>query len=227
MVGCLKPAIQKQRPRKVHVHLFSKADWVKLKSHMKDFQSKFLSSHIGNSVEELWMSFTNTLDACVDECIPLKVISGKSSLPWIIQEIKCLIRKRDRLYSSYKVSGDNRKREDFQALRQQIKKKIKRSYQTYLEGLIGLSDNDQTCDRKKLFSFLKRSRQDQQGPSPLLDNGKLTENTTEQCNIHNKQFQSVFTSKSPLSLALLSQMKLQDLVDKGQVNPESVPPKHP
>ena len=78
-------------------------------------------------------------------------------------------------------------------------------------------------DRKKLFSFLKRSRQDQQGPSPLLDNGKLTENTTEQRNIHNKQFQSVFTPKSPFSLALLSQMKLQDLVDKGQVNPESVP----
>ena len=49
VVGCLKPAIQKQKPRKVH--LFSKADWVKLKSHMKDFQSRFLSSHIGKSVE--------------------------------------------------------------------------------------------------------------------------------------------------------------------------------
>ena len=84
VVGCLKPAIQKQKPRKVH--LFSKADWVKLKSHMKDFQSRFLSSHIGKSVEELWTSFTNVLDACVDECIPSKVISGKSSLPWITQE---------------------------------------------------------------------------------------------------------------------------------------------
>ena len=159
---------------------------------MKDFQSRFLSRHIGKSVEELWTSFTNALDACVD-------ISGKSSLPWITQEIKRLIRKRDRLYSSYKVSGDNRKGSDFQALRQQIKRKIKRSYQAYLEGLLGISDNDQTCDRKKLFSFLKRSRQDQQGPSPLLDDGKLTENTTEQFNIHNKQFQSVFTPKSPLS----------------------------
>ena len=36
VVGCLKPAIQKQKPRKVH--LFSKADWIKLKSHMKDIQ---------------------------------------------------------------------------------------------------------------------------------------------------------------------------------------------
>ena len=121
------------------------------------------------------------------------------------------------------MSGDNRKRKDFQALQQQIRRKIKRSYQAYPEGLLGISDNDQTCDRKKLFSFHKRSRHDQQGPSPLLENGKLTENTTEQCNIHNKQFQSAFTLKSPLSLALLSQMKLQDLVDKGQVNPESVP----
>ena len=183
---------------------------------MKDFQSRFLSSHIGKSVEELWTSFTNALDACVNECIPSKVISGKSSLPWITQEINRLIRKRDRLYSSYNVSDDNRKKKDFRALRQQIKRKIKRSYQAYLEGLLGISDNDQTCDRKKLFFFLKRPRQDQQGPSPLLDNGKLTENTTEQCNIHNKQFQ-----QSPLSLALLSQTKLHDLVDKGKINPES------
>ena len=34
---------------------------------------------------------------------------------------------------------------------------------------------------------------------------------------------SVFTPKSPFSLARLSQMRLQDLIDQGQVNSGSVP----
>ena len=57
--GLIKPVFQKQKPRKVH--LFAKADWEKLKSIMKDFQSKFLSSHAGKSVEELWTSFADAL----------------------------------------------------------------------------------------------------------------------------------------------------------------------
>ena len=84
------------------------------------------------------------------------------------------------------------KRKSFLALRQLIKRKIKQSYHSHLEGLLGLGNNDQSCDRKKLFSFLKNSRQDQQGPTPLQNNGKLTSDITDQCNVHNQQFQAVF-----------------------------------
>ena len=82
------------------------------------------------------------------ECIPTKLLSCKRSLPWVTQEIKRLIRKRDRLYSAWKASGDSGKRESFLALRQLTKQKIKQSYQSHLEGLLGLGNNDQSCDRK-------------------------------------------------------------------------------
>ena len=97
--GLIKPVFQKQKPRKVH--LFAKAAWEKLKSLMKDFQAKFLSSHAGKSVEELWTSFADDLEAGMQECIRTKLLSCKGSLPWITQEIKRLIRKFERLYAAY------------------------------------------------------------------------------------------------------------------------------
>ena len=217
----IKPVFQKQNPRKVH--LFANADWVKLKSIMKAFQERFLSSYAGKSVKELWTSFADALEDAMQECIPTKLLSCKRSFPWVTQEIKRLIRKRDRLYSAYKASGDSGKRKSFLALRQLIKQKIKQSYQSHLKGLLGLGNNDQSCDRKKLFSFLKNSRSDQQGPTPLRNNGKLTTDITDQCNVHNEQFQSVFTPKLPLNLSRLAQMKQQDMVDNGRVSPETVP----
>ena len=106
-IGSLKPTTQKQMARRVH--FYSKADWHKLKSLMKDFQVSFLSSHKGKSVEELWKSFISAMGKYMDECIPSKYIRGKSTLPWITQEIKRLIRKRDKIYRSYKKTQDHNK----------------------------------------------------------------------------------------------------------------------
>ena len=87
----LKPTVQKQKPRKVL--LFAKADWTTLKAKMKSYQQSFLINHFGKTVEELWTDFAKTLDELSQECIPSKIIRGKSSLPLITQEIKRLIRK--------------------------------------------------------------------------------------------------------------------------------------
>ena len=77
-------------------------------------------------------------------------------------------------------------------------------------------------DREKLFSFLKKFQQDEHGPIPLQNNGNLTNRIPEQCDVHNQQFQSVFTPKSPLSLTRLSQMKFQDLVQVFIAGPRSL-----
>ena len=159
----------------------------------------------------------------MQEYIPTKLLSCKIPLPWVTQEIKRLIRKSDGLYSAYKTSGNSGKRKNFLALRQLIKQKIKQSCQSHLEGLLGLGNNDQSYDRKKQFSFLKNSRSNQQGPTPLQNKGKLTTDITYQLNVHNEQFQSVFTFNSPLNLSRLAQMKLQDMVDYDRVSPDTVP----
>ena len=149
--GALKPTTQKCKSRKVF--LFRKADWPKFKSLMRNYQEKFLNSHIGRSVEELWNDFTSTRDLFSSQCIPVKTFSGKKSLPLITQEIKRQIRKRDYLYRKYKKTGDQVLRTKFLALRKSVKSKVKLSYEFYLEGLLGLNDENSVCDSKNYSHF--------------------------------------------------------------------------
>ena len=111
----------------------------------------------------------------------------------------------------------------FQTLRQQIKKKIKDSYQAYLENLLGLNDEDSKCDSKKLFSFLKNSRCDQQGIPPLKHDNILYSDTETKANLFNQQFNSVFTPKEPLSLSRLASMRVQDLKKAGGLPSDTTP----
>ena len=102
-----------------------------------------------------------------------------------------------------------------------IKHKIKLSYETYLEGLLGLNDENAVCNTKKLFSFLK---QDRLGSETLNHGQRLITNTAEMADIYNLHFKSVFTTKEPLSLLRLCKMELQDAADRGEMPSEALPP---
>ena len=47
--------------------------------------------------------------------------------------------------------------------------------------------------------------------------------TTEKADIHNQQFQSVFTTKATLSLSRLCKMKIQDMTDSCKMRHDAVP----
>ena len=109
-----------------------------------------MRSHLGRSVEELWIDFTSTLDSFSSQCIPVKTISNRKSLPLVTQAIRRQIRKRNRLYKQFKETGDQQIRNKFLAHTNSMKSKIKLSYETYLEGLLGLNEENSICDTKKL-----------------------------------------------------------------------------
>ena len=73
-------------------------------------------------------------------------------------------------------------------------------------------DENSTCDSKKLFSFLKSSKQPQLGTPALNHRDRLATEIAEKADLHNLQFQSVFTTKAPLSLSRLCKMKLYFLM---------------
>ena len=83
----LKPTPLKQKPHKAQ--LFRKADWPRLKSLLSDYQDEFITNNHGKYVYDLWTEFTSALERFSPECIPTKMVRGKSSLPWIVQEIQC------------------------------------------------------------------------------------------------------------------------------------------
>ena len=98
------------------------------------------------------------------------------------------------------------------------------SHETYIEGLLGLHDENSACDSKKLFSFLKSPKQDQLDTPALNHKDRLVTETAEKAELHNLQFQSVFTTKAPLSLSRLCKIKLQDMADCGGIPSEALPP---
>ena len=99
----------------------------KLKSLMRNYQETSLSECSGKTVEELWLSFTSTLEKHIlNDCVPTKLIRVNASLPWIAQEIKRLIRKRDKL-----KFGDPDVKNSLKSVGQLIKLKIKDSYHTF------------------------------------------------------------------------------------------------
>ena len=183
-----------------------------------------MNASASKSVEELWNDFTSTLDLFTSQCIPVKTVSGKKSLPWITQAMRRQIRKRNHLYKQFKKTGDQVFRNKFLAFRKSIKSKIKLSYATYLEGLLRLNDENSVCDNKKLFSFLKSSKQIQHGTPALKQGNRLITATAEKADVHNLQFQSVFTTKESLSLTRICKMKPQDMADYGKLSSESLPP---
>ena len=73
------------------------------------------------------------------------------------------------------------------------------------------------------LAVLKKSKKDSKGIAHLKKDDKFYTVTVDKANILNKQFQSVFTSKSPLKLSQLSNMAVQNSVDSGVIDPSQVP----
>ena len=168
----LKPKLVSVKPRKVFI--YSKANWKLLKLKMETFKTSFISNFSGKSVHTLWEDFKTALDRYMIECIPSKIIKGKPSLPWINQDIRRTARRRNKMYCRHKYSRNPIDRNKYLDSRHACRKKIKQSYENYINGIIGAdlgdSGSPKSVNSKKLFSFLKHSRRDKSGN--LTSSGK-------------------------------------------------------
>ena len=96
-----------------------------------------------------------------------------------------------------------------------------RAYERYIWDILGINqDTDDLTsptkvNTKKLYSLLKHSKQDNSGISSLKANRKTFTADVDKANTLNQQFHSVFSPKSPSSLAALAQMTQQDMYDSG------------
>ena len=66
-----------------------------------------------------------------------------------------------------------------------------------------------------MYSLLKHSKQDSSGVAPLKSDGRTLSDDSEKSNALNRQFQSVFSPKSPEHLRSSAHRKLQELNDQG------------
>ena len=217
----IKPNISKQVPRKVP--LFKKANWTDFRTYMNEKKDEILKNLHQECVEVIWSAFKNALQSGISKYIPVKKFGTKRSLPWITQEIKRLVRKRDSLYQKQK-RGRPKDRHHFKQVKHFVQSKIKTAYNNYLQNILGLTEdgsdttgNDSGFVPKKLFSLIKNARQDAQGVSPLNDprTNQTSSINKEKANILNRQFQSVFSQLSPLKLGQICTDKLQQYFNRN------------
>ena len=201
---------------------------------MAEKKTEILNKLHQQSVESIWTAFKTALQKGISEFVPTKKIGAKKSLPWLTQEIKRLIRKRDSLYQKQKRGG-SRDRHHFKQVKHHVQ--FKAAYNNYIQNILGLSEGgDDNIEKnsgsisKKLFSLIKYARQDTQGVSPLKDPNTNTTSSLnmEKANIFNRQFQSVFYQLSPLKLGQICIDKLQlyfnqHLPDKFKCNYPQMP----
>ena len=170
----IKPKMSRQKPRSVPI--YRKADWDCFKSYMATKSSEILCRFQASTVEEIWNALKTALDYGIQQFIPIKKISSKCSLPWITQEIRRLMRKRDKLYQKQK-SGSNKDRCHFKRVKHLVQQKIKNSHENYLADILGVGSSDGNessgFSPKKLFSLIKNSRQDDRGISTLKDSENI------------------------------------------------------
>ena len=145
---------------------------------------------------------------------------------------------RDHLYQIQKKSGKEEDRQKFKKVKYEVDSMINTSHSNYLDSLVGIIDDSDPIENsrpntKKLFSYLKNCRQDSQGIAPLKEDGQICTDNVKKANLLNKQFQSVFTPKSPLELKKLCHQKVLDLHDSGHYSqdtpnlPDDIKSKYP
>ena len=72
---------------------------------MRDFQSELLTDLATTDVQQMWDIFASRLEQGIDKFIPTRKAGTRDGFPWINQEIRRLMRKRDKLYKRMKRSG--------------------------------------------------------------------------------------------------------------------------
>ena len=99
-----KPEVLKQVPR--NIHLYKKADWEQLKQSMRDVIIELKQFDVATTtVQSMWDTFPNGLEQGIDKFIPIRKAGTWDGFPWINQEIRRLMRKRDKPYKRWSRSS--------------------------------------------------------------------------------------------------------------------------
>ena len=171
------PEIIKQIPR--DIPLYKKANWDQLKQSMRDLYTEFQSEPATTDSQAMWDKFTSRLQQGIDKHIPTRSSGTKDGFPWINQEIRRLMRKRDKLYRRWSRSGRPDDQKKFRDQKHLVRRIIDRAYEKYLKDILGLNDEEHDLESppkvktKKLYSLLKHSKQNPSGILVLKANAKV------------------------------------------------------
>ena len=128
--------LTKQPPRTIY--MYDRANWDALREEQHTLLTTDTTELPGGNVEQLWSKLKVSIAQVVDKHIPHKLTKKRRGLPWVNQNIRKLIRKRDGLYKLCKVSFSEAKYAEFKSLKHRVQKEIRLAHWSCTNNLVAL-----------------------------------------------------------------------------------------
>ena len=200
IVSFPKRSKKRSKPNKRKVFLWKRADINKIKNHVNTEIASFIKNNdINTPTNQLWQIFKELTNSAM-AFVPSKTTLPRYSQPWITLKCKRLCRRKKRVYN--RAKGKNRLEDwqKFKLLTCKSRKACKIAYNNYVEKCVNPGENS---NPKKLFTFIKSRKCENDGVAPLRDKGQIHIDDTEKANILNSQFSSVFSKPNGLTPPLV------------------------
>jgi exonuclease III len=181
----------KKKPRR-NFFLYDKGDYDQMRSDATKFSKTKYFNGLQNKrdIETNWSMFKNFVEQSVKENIPSKTSKTRTSLPWINNSIRALIRRKNKTHAKAKQTGSIRLKNRWKTIRANIKKEINQAHDNYINNMLG----DIKQDPKPFWKYINRQKTDNHRIPPLkTNNNKLAESDQEKAEALNYQFTSVYT----------------------------------
>ena len=134
------------------------------KRHLDSWTQKFIIYKASKGVSDLWDDFKEMLNNGAEKFKPSKILKKQHRLPWVSNNIKRLIRQRDKAFSTMKDSSTQENIDKFKYLKSTVQREIRKKYNKYIEDLI---EPNLDKGNKKLWGMVKRIKRDSSGVGPL------------------------------------------------------------
>ena len=172
------------KPFRRKVWLYEQGNYDNFRQQVHDFD--WTTAH-DDDVNIYAEKFTKKLLNIAEECIPTKNVTIRPrDLPWINNNIRKLMRKRNRLYKKYKKNKTNTLFDNFKQLRNEVTSNLRKAKQEYVKSLANKlkMPNLSTQDYwKTLKSFIKPSQTS--SIPPLYHENVYVADTNEKANLLN------------------------------------------
>ena len=117
------------------------------------------------SVDENWLFFSSKLKAAIDKWVPKKQVKSHRRLPWIIRQIKRMMRKLERLFKLARSAKRASHWQSYKKYRNFVKRQIHLAHGNYVNEVIGVSL--EVGDGKAFWNYIQLQRTESIGIPPL------------------------------------------------------------
>ncbi|MEW8548517.1 MAG: reverse transcriptase family protein [Candidatus Thiodiazotropha sp.] len=180
-----KKSISKSFQRKVW--LYEKGNYDELRNKVSDFDWNTVQNE---DINQYALNFSNKLLEIASECIPTKFITVRpKDLPWMNNNIRKLMRKRNRLYKKYKTNKSPDKYNSYKKIRNEVIQALRKSKKDYVDSLAYKLKNTNFSSKdywKTLKSFIKPTQN--ASIPPLLHESIYYSDSMDKANILNDFF---------------------------------------